>query len=93
MFATSLVDGHDYRPEVEGSLPAELRGSLFRNGPGLFERAGRRKRSLLDGDGMIQCFDFDGSGVRFRNRFTRTEKYVEEEDAKRPPGAWVVHVA
>ena len=77
----SLRTEHDYHPRIEGRLPVDLRGTLYRNGPGLFERAGYRKRSLLDGDGMIQAFDFTDDGVRFRNRFVRTRKFVEEERA------------
>lgn len=79
--ATSLPEEHDYEAEIEGTLPRGLRGSLFRNGPGLFDRGGLRKRSVLDGDGMLQCFDFHARGVRFRNRFTRTEKYLRESKA------------
>ena len=77
----SLRTEHDYHPRIEGRLPKDLRGTLYRNGPGLFERAGYRKRHLLDGDGMIQAFDFTDAGVRFRNRFVRTRKFVEEERA------------
>ncbi len=79
--ARSLPTEHDYRPRIEGTLPDGLKGRLYRNGPGLFERDGHRKRSLLDGDGMIQCFDFTAGGVRYRNRFVRTEKFVAEEQA------------
>ena len=83
--ARSLPTERDYAPRIEGTLPADLEGRLFRNGPGLFERAGHRKRSLLDSDGMIQCFDFAGGRVRYRNRFVRTEKYLQEEAA----GEWL----
>ena len=78
----SLRTEHDYDARVEGHLPRDLRGTLYRNGPGLFERAGHRKRHLLDGDGMIQAFDFTDTGVRFRNRFVRTAKFVVQS----PPG-------
>lgn len=81
--ATSLPEEHDYAAEVEGTIPAGLRGTLFRNGPGLFDRGGLRKRSLLDGDGLIQRFHFHDRGVRFRNRFVRTPKFVAEEAAGR----------
>ena len=37
---SSLRVEHDYRPRVEGALPAGLEGRLYRNGPGLFERNG-----------------------------------------------------
>jgi all-trans-8'-apo-beta-carotenal 15,15'-oxygenase len=77
----SLTVEHDYRPHIEGALPTGLEGRLFRNGPGRFERANYRKRNLLDGDGMIQCFDFTDGSVRYRNRFVRTDKFVAEEAA------------
>ena len=56
-----------------------MRGALYRNGPGLFERNGLRKQCLLDGDGMIQAFRFEAGRVRYRNRFARTPKFVEED--------------
>jgi len=74
---------HDYFPVVEGALPVGLQGSLFRNGPGRFERGENRKNHLLDGDGMIQAFDFRDGTVRYRNRFVRTEKYCAEQAAGR----------
>ncbi|MBI1921912.1 MAG: carotenoid oxygenase family protein [Geobacter sp.] len=81
--ATSLPEEHDYEAQVDGRLPTELRGTFYRIGPGLFDRGGLRKRTLLDGDGMVQSFTFHDSGVRFRNRFVRTKRYVDEEAAGR----------
>lgn len=79
--ATSLPKEHDYEARIEGTIPNELRGTLFRNGPGLFDRAGLRRRNLLDGDGLIQAFHFHSKGVHFRSRFVRTEKYRAEQAA------------
>ncbi|MEM7813137.1 MAG: carotenoid oxygenase family protein [Planctomycetota bacterium] len=79
---TSLPDEHDYVCDVEGDLP-DLRGRLYRQGPGLYDRGPDRKRMLLDGDGMTQMYDFDGGRVRFRNRYVRTAKYLEEGRAGR----------
>lgn len=81
--ATSLREEHDYPARIEGRLPPELRGTLWRNGPALFDRGGMRKRTLLDGDGMVQSFAFRDGGVRYRNRFVRTPKFVAEEQAGR----------
>ena len=83
LLGTNLEQEHDYRAEVEGTIPSELRGTLYRNGPGLFERDGYRKATLLDGDGMLQAIDFGDQGVRYRNRFVRTEKFLAEERAGR----------
>src|ERR1700674_6097195 len=63
--STSLREEHDYETRVEGRLPEDLRGTLYRIGPGLFDRDGLRKRSLLDGDGMVQAFRFHAAGAHY----------------------------
>lgn len=79
--ATSLPEEHNYEATLEGRLPEALSGTLYRNGPGLFDRGGLRKRTLLDGDGMAQSFNFHEQVVQYRNRFVRTQKFVEEAAA------------
>ncbi len=84
---TKLTEGIPDVPEREvevvGRLPAGLTGTLYRNGPGLYERAGYRKWNLLDGDGLIRATDFAAGKARFRARFVRTRKYETEERAGR----------
>jgi all-trans-8'-apo-beta-carotenal 15,15'-oxygenase len=77
--AESLPTEFDYIATVEGRLPAGLSGALFRNGPGLFERNGFRKRTILDGDGMLRATSFGGGRARFRSKFVRTAKYQAEQ--------------
>lgn len=77
---------HDSAAFIEGRVPAGLRGTLYRNGPGLFQRGDMRKTCVVDGDGMIRAWTLasDGAGaaaVDFKSRFVRTEKYVEEDAA------------
>ncbi len=69
---------------VEGKLPGDLRGTLFRNGPARFERGGRPYGHLFDGDGMVASFAFDDLGVFYRNRYVRTRELEEEERAGKP---------
>jgi all-trans-8'-apo-beta-carotenal 15,15'-oxygenase len=76
-----LPEQHDYLAEVEGCLPEGLSGVLYRNGPGLFERGGSRKWTILDGDGMIRATTFAEGRARFRNRFVQTTKYLAETKA------------
>ena len=59
--------------KLDGVLPAGLCGTLYRMGPGLFERGGYKKPYLIDGDGMAQSFTFDSGKVEYRNRFVRTK--------------------
>src|SRR5688572_2977519 len=70
--ATSLTDElGEPVPVTGGQLPSALDGTLFINGPGLFERGGLRKRNLLDGDGLITAFTLTGGRVQLRSRFVR----------------------
>jgi all-trans-8'-apo-beta-carotenal 15,15'-oxygenase len=73
--------GRDESPQIDGDVPREINGSLYRNGPGLFERGGVRKPHLLDGDGLVQRLSFAGGKVRYQNAFVRTAKFIEEEKA------------
>jgi all-trans-8'-apo-beta-carotenal 15,15'-oxygenase len=81
----SLREEHDYAVDhIEGSMPANLVGTLYRNGPGINEVRGKPFAHLFDGHGMISQFVIDGGRVHYRNRFVRTEKYLAEKDADRP---------
>jgi all-trans-8'-apo-beta-carotenal 15,15'-oxygenase len=81
----SLNEEHDYVvDQIEGALPPQLTGTLYRNGPGMNEVGGKPFAHLFDGHGMISQFVFDGGRVHYRNRFVRTDKYELERDADRP---------
>lgn len=78
------LDGLDRVAEglrVRGRLPAGLRGSFYRNGPGLFERAGLRYRHWFDGDGLLQAWRFGDDGVSHQARFVQTRKFQAEQAA------------
>jgi hypothetical protein len=67
--------------EIEGKVPADLKGTLFRNGPGNFERGNKRYEHTLDGDGFIASWTFSGDGaVEYRGRFVETEYFLEEQE-------------
>lgn len=81
----SLLDEHDYVvDEIDGALPADLIGTLYRNGPGKNEIGGTRFAHLFDGDGMLSQLTFDGKAIHYRNRFVRTEHYLAERSATAP---------
>ena len=63
---------------VEGRLPAELDGTLYRNGPAVHERFGLRYRHLFDGDGMVQAFRFGGGMISHRGQVLYTPKLARE---------------
>jgi all-trans-8'-apo-beta-carotenal 15,15'-oxygenase len=80
----SLDAEHDYRiDDVQGRVPAGLRGTLFRNGAGRNAIGGTWFPHWFDGDGMISAIRFDDAGIHYRNRFIATETYRDETRAGR----------
>jgi len=66
-----------------GTLPPELQGTLYRNGPGRLERGGRWVHHPFDGDGMVTALRFEAGTAHLTNRFVRTQGWLEEETAGR----------
>ena len=80
----TLAEEHDGPvDDIDGSVPGWLRGTLFRNGSGRNELGGKWFPHWFDGDGMISAVRFAEGGVRFSNRYVRTENYRDEALAGR----------
>ena len=90
-YAPLLERAFDFLPQedsyliedIEGHLPPFLRGAYYLNGPGRFWRGDLNYRHWLDGDGMVCSLKFEPGGVRFVNRFVRSVKWKDEEEAGR----------
>lgn len=70
--------------EIEGEVPAFVRGTYYLNGPARFSRGDFRYNHWLDGDGMVCALRFDAGRVEFTSRFVRSARLVAEEAAGRP---------
>jgi len=80
---TSQPQEFDYELEVEGELPAELHGTLFRNGPGLLDVYGTPLVHPIDGDGMVCAIKFAEGKAHFRSKYVKTTGYVMEKKAQK----------
>ncbi len=67
---------------VEGELPRDLAGCLYRIGPNP-QYSPRPPYNPLLGDGMIHAFTFRAGRVAYRNRWVRTQQWQRERDAGR----------
>lgn len=83
-----LIDpatGHaDYEiDQIEGTIPDDLQGILYRNGAGKFGVGGERVAHVLDADGLVFSIAINGpeGKARFRSRFVHTKGFVEERAA------------
>ena len=77
------ADRLDCEARVEGHLPAELAGTLYRNGPAVHERFGQRYTHWFEGDGMVHAYRFDGRRVSHRGRVVKTPKLAREDEVGR----------
>jgi carotenoid cleavage dioxygenase len=80
------IDGQSFGPSaiaLEGRLPEGLAGTLYRNGPALFERGGQRYTHWFDGDGLVHAWKITSRGVEHRARLVSTSKYQREQNAGR----------
>ena len=98
----SVTEEFDYWiDDIEGEIPPELSGTLFRNGPGLLDINGQNIHHPFDGDGMISRITFTNGRAHYRNRFVRTKAYIEEQKAGKilyrgvfgtqKPGGWLAN--
>lgn len=68
---------------IEGEIPSDLRGSLYRNGPARLSRGGERVGHWFDGDGAILGVHFTDAGAEGVYRYVKTEGYLNEKAADR----------
>jgi all-trans-8'-apo-beta-carotenal 15,15'-oxygenase len=98
----SLKEEHAYWiEEIEGAIPLDLQGTLFRNGPGLLDVNGQSIRHPFDGDGMVCAIALKDGRAYFQNRYVHTEGYLAEQEAGRilyrgvfgtqKPGGWLAN--
>ena len=67
--------------KIQGELPRELNGTLYRNGPNpQFDAPGAH---WFVGDGMLHAFHLENGRASYRNRWVRTSKWQAEHDAGR----------
>ena len=74
------MEGEIHDLTVEGKIPRELNGTLFRNGPNP-QFAPRGRYHWFDGDGMIHAFTLRDGKAHYRNRWVRTQRFHMEREA------------
>lgn len=68
---------------LHGRAPADLAGTLYRNGPARFRRGSSNSGHWFDGDGMVRAWRIAGDEARLAARFVDTPKRRLEEQLGR----------
>jgi all-trans-8'-apo-beta-carotenal 15,15'-oxygenase len=74
---------HTQLPILAGAIPPGLAGTLYRNGPGRLERAGKRVGHWFDGDGAILAVKFGEGAASGVYKYIQTEGYQAESKVDR----------
>lgn len=64
---------------IEGKLPKDIQGVLYRNGPAKFERGEQRYLHQFEGDGMVNSFTFAENKITHQGKFVQTTKFIAEQ--------------
>jgi hypothetical protein len=68
---------------IEGTVPKDLAGTLYRVAPGQKENHGVTLRHLFDGDAFVYGFSFRDGQVHLRARFVETPERLAEVEGHR----------
>ena len=83
---SNLDEEHDYwvQPDmVEGTIPRELQGTWYRNGPGRIETPMGRVSQPFHADGMVVSIAFRQGSAFFRNKHITGDDYVARQVCSR----------
>jgi carotenoid cleavage dioxygenase len=70
-------------PVVQGKVPEDLSGTLYRCGPDRQYPPLFRDDIFIDGEGMVHMLRIEGGHVDYRSRWVRNERYLLQERARR----------
>lgn len=82
----TLAEEHSYwvdSAKIIGEVPAEIAGTLYLSCVGRNSIGGQQFGHWFDGDGMINAVTLRDGKVHYKNRYVRTEKFVNESAAQR----------
>lgn len=80
---TASGEGAFTNLKIEGKLPKDLNGTLFRTAPGMSENFGTALNHLFDGDAYLSAWRFDGGAVSLKTKFLQTPQRLEEQSVGR----------
>jgi carotenoid cleavage dioxygenase len=70
---------------IEGEIPREIHGTLYRNGPSqkIAPPQGNQALHLFDGDALVHAYRFDGGRVHYTGKFVKTPSFLIEQEEGR----------
>ncbi|XP_070538077.1 carotenoid-cleaving dioxygenase, mitochondrial-like isoform X2 [Ptychodera flava] len=85
VFWKSVKDEHPVpmKTRIRGEIPAWIEGSLYRNGPGLFEIGNDTYKHFFDGMALIHRYHIKNGQVTYQSKFLRSDNYHKNMSSNR----------
>ncbi len=64
---------------IQGQIPEWLEGTLYRNGPSIFEIGDEEIESWFDGFGMIHKFKFQNGQISYVSKIIKSDNYTNQK--------------
>lgn len=80
-YRTTDFEGSWSPTEIEGKIPTNLEGTLFRIGPGAKDTLGTNLKHLFDGDALVTALRIQNGKVQAQSRFVETVERIKERQA------------
>ncbi|XP_063799275.1 carotenoid-cleaving dioxygenase, mitochondrial-like [Pseudophryne corroboree] len=69
--------------KISGTIPAWIRGSLLRNGPGRFEFGNDKYNHWFDGMALLHRFNIQNGSVTYMSKFLQSDSYTKNKKENR----------
>jgi all-trans-8'-apo-beta-carotenal 15,15'-oxygenase len=76
---TASGEGFFTNLKIEGTIPRQLSGTLFRTAPGETERFGTNFNHLFDGDAFLTSWKFNNGKAELKAKFLNTPQRIDEQ--------------
>ncbi|WP_454188810.1 carotenoid oxygenase family protein [Pseudomonas sp. ADAK2 TE3594] len=78
LYTPSRVEAEVFDLEIEGSLPASIRGTFYQVAPDPQYPPMLGNDIFFNGDGMVSGFNFADGGVSMRRRYVKTDRLLAQ---------------
>uniref|UniRef100_A0A0N4Z7P7 Beta,beta-carotene 15,15'-monooxygenase n=1 Tax=Parastrongyloides trichosuri TaxID=131310 RepID=A0A0N4Z7P7_PARTI len=75
--------GEDIVCNIEGTIPKWLKGTLIRNGPGMFDIGDTSFKHWFDGMAYLQKYTIEYETMRYQAKYLKSKTYKENKRANR----------
>ncbi|XP_061188754.1 LOW QUALITY PROTEIN: beta,beta-carotene 15,15'-dioxygenase-like [Saccostrea echinata] len=83
LFVESVDECPPIEGIIEGRVPSWIKGTLFRNGPGLYEFGKYKMNHMFDGMAAVQRWTFRDGKITYQRKFVNSQAFQRNQSSNR----------